>query len=70
MWVSEDYPDGILRFQCKTKLFTRNGCLLVNVYERTCLSKTCRLEWDGAEHYIFRLTKQTCAGYEIGMYDF
>ena len=47
-------------------LYTDRGAIECRVNIRKCLSKTCVTHWDGAENSIFRLSKSTCAGYELG----
>ena len=67
-WNSSSVPEGILVFAENTNLYLSTKLVQVRVNSRKCLDRICTIAWDGADQYIFRLSKDTCAGYEIGKF--
>jgi len=65
-WVSEEFPNGRLTFSEKTNLYLAAGVKYCNVYVLSCLANICKLYWTGEDDSIFRISKVTCAGYELG----
>ena len=50
-------------------LYTSMGKVKVAAHKYVCNSGECEAIWDGKKELIFRQSKETCLGYEIG-FDF
>jgi len=59
-------PGGVLKFSTKSTLYTDLRVYDVSVYDRLCLSKSCKFKWNGEKENIYRSSSKTAAGYEMG----
>lgn len=65
-WASEASPNGILQKEGHTTLYLRDFSISTDVFSRKCLNNQCTKIWNGQNECIFRLSRHTCAGWEMG----
>ena len=60
-WIQCNYE-----LDCTSTLYTRHVAISIKTFKALCLNKSCTVYWTGEKEAVFRSSKDTCMGYELG----